>query len=277
MGTLQDGGLSFNNPSPIAVQEVAALYPARPEPSTVVSVSTGSSETRGGSSFFHRVFQAFWRQADSTVAWKRLLSRTNVDSNTEYFRFDFKYDGKAPRLDDVDKMEAVGKAARQAVIGSPSMTELASHLRAQLFYFELEEDVMPLFQQGSFSCNGFISCRLETGTAAIDEFFAQLEAEGAVFDIQGRNLPIRKSNMTIYGGILRQKVHIRVSGRRDPFEILLREVPDQRRSISGSPFTLEWLIQQQTLDAVFGTEEHEQRKRKAHWKERQTRAKRHKS
>lgn len=231
------------------------------EPSIVVSLGTGSSQLYSGGSFLDRLKAAFYTLTDSRLKWKQLLSHQNADGRGEFFRFDIEFQGLAPPLDDVEKMEEVSEIARETIAQSPALDELASHLRAELFFFELDDSKLPRFSNGSFSCLGHISCRLEIGTAELEAFMQQLQKASASFQLAGRTLPISFHDR-IGGkswGEIRQAIHFRVPSRQAPFDIVLDEGRGAPCNISGSPFTLEGLIRTQNLEAYFGTADHRKR------------------
>lgn len=241
---------------------MAALYPDKAEPSTVVSVGTGSSQLGDEKkNCIERLMQAFWTHMSSKSTWEKLPSHQKIDKTTEHCRLDFDFKDSAPQLDDVDRMEEVSQVAREAAASNPAMDRLASHLRAQLFYFELDHNCTPQFANGSFSCVGFILCRLEAGTPEFMTFMDQLHEASATFRLAGQSLPIIHDCVT--KGVLHPRfcrtVYFRVSGRQAAFDIYMEEVPGKPFRISGAPFTLEWLIGQQKLDAVFGTADHRKR------------------
>ncbi|KAH6868994.1 acyl transferase/acyl hydrolase/lysophospholipase [Thelonectria olida] len=267
LGAFQDGGLAFNNPASIALREVAALYPNAPEPSMIVSLGTGSSssdddEASGnhswwGDKFPFRLSRALWRQANSQVAWKQLLGHRILGSRTQYFRFDVDFGGKEPHLDAVDQMDAVGQAAHKAIKGSPTLHCLARCLRAELFFFELDASHPPQFANGCFTCVGHVMCRLRAGTAQYQEFMRQLRETSAALRVGNQKYGFTTEDI---GENFSQRVRFVVPNVKDSFEITLVGSDDDCRHISGSPFTLEWLVQSQGLDAWFGTDDHRKRK-----------------
>lgn len=237
----------------------------------MVSLGTGSTrpsqnhnnEVRAAwkDSFAARLFRAFWKQGDSSAAWKQLLGHQKVGGRREFFRFDIEFQTKPPALDDVDRMSEVGRIAREAVLGSSAMEQLAKRIRAELFIFELDFTQAPRFVAGVYECVGHILCRLRTGTAESDEFMHQLFQTSASFSCQGRTLPdsFRGHNTVNNGGNFRQAVKFHVPSRQHHFEVTLQEGSSSVCNISGSPFTLEWLIEQQNMSACFGTSHHRKR------------------
>jgi hypothetical protein len=159
-------------------------------------------------------------------------------------------------LDDVDRLEEVAAAARSAAETSPAIAELASHLRSQLFYLELDEAQPPRFVSGSFVCKGHLRCRLQAGTPEYEAFMAQLRESGAYFRNANRNFQV--SGMS-HSRNFRRTFCFHVASRFETFDVKLDEGTGQRH-INGSPFTIDWLARQQKLDAVFGTADHRKRR-----------------
>ncbi|KAI5455667.1 acyl transferase/acyl hydrolase/lysophospholipase [Mariannaea sp. PMI_226] len=267
LGAFQDGGLAYNNPTSIALREVAALYPNAPEPSLVLSLGTGSSlsgedETTAKQSWWvgkfpFRLSRALWRQVNSQVAWNELLGHRESSSRTQYFRFNVDFGKTEPPLDAVEDMDEVGRLAHDVAKGSFSLRHLAQCLRAELFFFELDGTHPPQFTNSCFTCVGYIKCRLRAGTTEYREFIRQLHDTSAVFQIGNRKYEFTAEDV---GKNFDQQVRFTVPNLKDSFDITLLESEGDCCHISGSPFTLEWLIRMQGLDAWFGTNDHRKRK-----------------
>ncbi|ODA75779.1 hypothetical protein RJ55_08725 [Drechmeria coniospora] len=272
VGTFQDGGLTFNNPAAIALKEAASLFPAAPEPSIVVSLGTGSgrpkrinNEDTGNflqNTFAARLFRAFWKQGDSTAAWKQLLSHQKLGDGQGFFRFDIKFEANQPALDDVGSMIEIGRMAHEAALGSSAMKQLAKRIRAELFVFKLDISQLPQFFAGAFECVGHISCRLRPGSVEFMTLMNQLSARSASFNCQGQSFSdcFREYDDIDEYVPLRQTICFHVPSRQHQFGITLQDGPSVF-NISGSPFTLEWLAEQQATGAYFGTVDHRKRTR----------------
>ena len=144
-GAFQDGGLAFNNPVSIALRESVALTPDESEPSLLLSLGTGSSNHARNSlsviyeTFPFRVYRALWQRVGSKTAWDSLVGHQNRNSHCKLFRFDIDFAQDEPALDDVAKMEHVQQRAQAVATNSPLLKTVARHIRAELFYFELDE------------------------------------------------------------------------------------------------------------------------------------------
>jgi hypothetical protein len=266
-GTFQDGGLSYNNPAPIAIKEAAALFPASPSPSIVVSLGTGSADVSHPSSsgvatawehsFPVRLFRAFWKQTDANKAWEHLLGQCGGQSSGEYFRFDIRNDVAQPSLDDVDSMPRVAEMARDSARRSSTVERAARCVRAELFFFELSAAPIHL-KNGAYRCTGNVFCRLRGGTDELHVLLQQLAESAACLQCQEQVVP------DAFGPAQQARNHVSfcqpivflVTSRSSPFSITLHEDPASVCHISGSPFTVGRLMDQQRLGAVFGREDH---------------------
>ncbi|KAH8655641.1 patatin-like phospholipase-like protein [Xylariales sp. PMI_506] len=272
IGTFQDGGLVYNNPSSIALEEVRVLFPATPEPSIVVSLGTGSARIADPlhtssprhlwkDSFPRRIIRTLWQYMNSKRAWQQLLFHQKVGKIGDFFRFDVEFDGPEPALDNVLVMDEIRDMARETILDSPSLDKLVSRIRAELFVFELDPDCPYQLVNGIYECVGRIMCRLRAGTNEFDVFMSQLDQSSAVFLVGDAVLPGRFHNHSNKheDGNFFKKVRFRTTDRLDPLIISLRE-RDTACPISGSPFNLQGLIESQNLEARFGTSDHRKRK-----------------
>lgn len=257
-GYAQDGGLTYNNPAIIAIQETADLFPLTPKPSIVVSLSTGSKRSSSspdttrrilGDTFVPRILRAFMR-GDSQRIWKQFVSTQQNQEDCEFFRFDIEFEDNQPGLDSVENIESLGRTARESIVGSRELKRLAYCIRAQLFYFEL--DGLPKFRNGAYECSGRLLCRLSE-SIGYDALMTRLNG-AATFTIAEKTIPAVCIGKSFY-----KRVHFRMPTRNSPFSIKLLHESEECH-ISGSPFTIDWLVKAQKLDACFGTSDYRKRK-----------------
>lgn len=241
------------------------MSPGAAEPSIVVSLGTGSSSSNpeGESSsilvdkFPFRLSRALWRQTSSKTAWNHLLGHQKADDRTSFFRFDIEFEEKEPLLDEVNKMEHVRQTACQTMTGSSSLHRLSRHLRAELFFFELDDSLPPYFFNGAYQCVGTILCRLRAMTPEYEAFMQQLWQKTASFRLGGQVLGITCENIHAN---FSHRVCFSLPSPKHLFAIKLAEGEGDSFDISGSPFTLDWLMQRQGLNSKFGTSDHRKRK-----------------
>ncbi|KAM0347532.1 hypothetical protein ACHAP4_011332 [Fusarium culmorum] len=277
----QDGGLTFNNPASIAINEVAALFPDAPEPSIVVSLGTGSSEElqhskhrfqpRWVATFPARLVRAFFKQADCNRAWKQVVSQRREGQRGTFVRLDVKFNGRQPSLDDTSRLKDIAETARVSALESLEIRQLARCVRAEMFFFELDPARPPQWVNGGYECFGRIACRLEVGTPEHITLMRQLD-QGASTFYRGK-WPIPCMFLDVYtpaidaaaAVVVRAydnpslEIKLRISSRQEFFDIQLSEGSGDPCHISGSPFTLESLIRQQKLERPFGSASHRKR------------------
>lgn len=260
----QDGGLTYNNPAAIAIDEAAALFPSMPKPSIVLSLGTGfakQSPSRPsrirrvvGDPFVARLLRAFMKQGDSDRAWRQMLSHRSIGESGELFRFDIEYSDNGPSLDNIKDIEYLGATAKKSIRNSPELIRLAHCIRAELFYFELEGK--PRLVNGVYECVGTLLCRLAPGTEGFKALIDRLDGLLATLQIGTRVVTAGFRNRTSNADGFRKHITFHVSARLTPFSITLCEGPAGECHISGSPFTLDGLVKAQRLDAGFGTADH---------------------
>ncbi len=267
VGTFQDGGLAFNNPASIAINEVATLFPTTPRPSIVLSLGTGSSESNSSTSpedvsrlkqsFPARLFRAFWRTGDSNAAWNGLLHCREVQSWEQYYRLDLSFGDGQPALDDVDSMRRLAEMAREVACRSTEIEHLAKCIRAELFIFELDPARQPRLRNGVYHCFGFIRCRLGADTDEYREFMQQLTKRSASFRCEDQTLNCNFLAQSTNRLEFRYPITFLLPSRDTTCHIALQEGSSSICKISGSPFTIDWLIEQQQLANRFGREDHQ--------------------
>ncbi|KAF4972947.1 hypothetical protein FSARC_616 [Fusarium sarcochroum] len=262
-GTYQDGGLAFNNPASIAMREAIALTSDGAEPSLLLSLGTGSSSQlrKSWSMIFEmfpfRVYRALWQRVSSKTAWDSLVGHQLDSSQCKLFRLDVDFEHEQPSLDDVGKMDYVQHTAQMMGSHSPLLKTLARHLRAELFYFELDGTWPLPYSNGLYHCVGNIFCRLRASTVEHDSLMKKLRESGAMFRVgdQSANIDVRDNNNN-----LMIRVGFSVPSHEQVVNIKLCEENNSHCDISGSPFTVRWLMQRQSLNASFGTSDHRKRK-----------------
>ncbi|KAF4471559.1 retrotransposon hobase [Fusarium albosuccineum] len=258
-GSFQDGGITCNNPAYIAVREAVALSQDGTEPSIVVSLGTGSTATSGAESpgilsdwFPLRLWRALWRPTGSKNAWEHFRSHYKTDHRTNFFRFDLELVDDAVALDDVDMMDAVQRQACDTARGSSDLRALGLLLRAEFFLFELDPSLPPRYSRGAYECVGRVTCRLRAKTSAYVAFMEQLCRGRASIQIGGQVLEF--TNEDAHRDVC-LRVCFSVPSLSSPVAVRLVE-QGHASNVSGSPFTVEWLVRRQELDMRFGTTIH---------------------
>ena len=286
LGKFQDGGLKHNNPMKLALKEIKALFPNDPSAkrSTLkVSLGTGKTpdddhEMYGSSSWwrdmwFFRLCRALWSSMDcqegSDSIHRKELKNLKDELKTgkkrrrgEYFRFNVEFSGREPRLDDPSKVPEMKILAREVILHSKEVDRLAHCIIAELFVFELEGD--PRKENGVYPCIGYISCCHRAGTPAFEALLGRLTKSSARFLLRGRALSgsIRDRSSLARDGNFRKRVCFDVASKQDLVSLQLREGGSESFNISGSPFSVDWLVEAQGLGRPFGRPDGVKRKRK---------------
>ncbi|KAL0933537.1 uncharacterized protein CTRU02_212500 [Colletotrichum truncatum] len=272
LGTFQDGGLVVNNPSSIALQEVASLFPEAADPSLFVSAGTGSSreeehpayESNGGwqAYFPFRLERAFRALRSDKNAWQRLVAHKKVGRSGEFFRFDVEFDGPEPPLDSLTSFDDPERDDECTFRGLPSFERLGRCARAHLFVFELRASQPYLFSDGGYECRGHIRCQLRAHSETLKVFLSQLARSKAYFLVGGHEVAVDFASYPIIcpDGHFFLEVRFRVASLQESLPICLWENQDEGQNISGSPFTVQQLVRSQKLDQCFGTSDHRKKR-----------------
>ena len=194
------------------------------------------------------------------MTWNQVLEQPKAVEDKNLFRFNVEFEGEQPPLDDVDGMAEVARAAREAASQSRALKDLAKRQRAELFLFELDASRPPRITDGVYECVGHIMCRLRAGTVEYAAFMQQLNQGRAIVKCHGQIIKgsfCSASDMTDVN--FNQEVKFQVANRQTPFQITLEEESSSVWDISGSPFTIDTLSEQQGLNRFFGSDDHRKR------------------
>ncbi|XWW94463.1 hypothetical protein V2A60_002406 [Cordyceps javanica] len=275
----QDGGMTYNNPSALALVAAKEQFPEKPDPGLLVSCGAGVEKpgrarsrgttnivrTAGGRvekrrrarpwsrwklSSVGRVLGAFMSQNDSNREFERV--RQHAVHRENFFRLDFEHDGPRPALDDVIDLKARQSWAEESAARSPSIDALALCLRAQHFYFELDDE--PMYANRRYKCSGRVLCDLDPGSPEQMLLLDGLDRGGASFRLDGQVLPRDCLGRDARGhdSVVIGHVTFSVDTKQTKFSIEVCEGENRPYGISGSPFTVDWLVQAQGLDDHFG-------------------------
>ena len=272
MGTFQDGGLWRNNPVDLALWEIQAVWPVDTDPDLVVSLGTGSSRKKTENStnvgqrgvwkngFISRLYKSFISSMDGQKFWQEFRNRKRVDAKGQYFRFSLEFDGPEPSLDNIHMMKDLKARVQSDLSQSTELDCLVQQVIASRFYFQLE--TIPQYEHGDYSCVGYIFCRLRSHSPGFDELLKRLSNRSARFYLDGRQLPgkVKDSSFVDRYGNFQKRVEFKVNDLYSNVSISLREGRSSYKYISGSPFSINSLMEAQSLNAPFGTVTHSKRK-----------------
>jgi hypothetical protein len=144
-------------------------------------------------------------------------------------------------------MQELKAYARAAISESSELDRLARCIIAELFFFELDPNTFTnkRNENGQFSCTGYILCRLRTKTAAFEALLRQLTKTSAVFLLGARPLlgSIEDHSSMDHDGNFKKRVSFEALNRNSLVSIHLREGSSQSCNISGSPFSIDGLVE----------------------------------
>ncbi|KAI1676133.1 patatin phospholipase [Pyrenophora tritici-repentis] len=254
-GDQQDAGLLRNNPIFMALSEAETLFPFAEEPDFVVSLGTGGPRpdtddlcTSGSRSllkdgWISRVARGSLATMAGGRDWKALVSSGRPKSSGKYHRLDIKFDGPEPRLDAVSDMISLQSSALHDTLLSPVLDNIAEQ----------------------YIGSGWIKCKLRHGEPALEVLLSRLHTAGARLLIGNRNSPELHDKC-----IAEIDDHFNLDETGDfcinleldvqsSFSIFLQKGSNAPRHISGSPFSMERLVQAEGLEAYFGRADHRKR------------------
>ncbi|KAH3938663.1 hypothetical protein HBH98_242720 [Parastagonospora nodorum] len=214
-GAFMDGGLSSNNPTPLALQEAHRLAPGFKRPDHVVSIGTGCStagpgqKAEAGTTFqfgnrsLYQTAQHYWEENFDgnkkhlqICEVLRAAAYEDSDHHGSWFhRYNLPVEGQLPDLADADAIDGLAELARSHFETDPSVQELASSLIASLFYFELR--CLPLYEEATYKCYGRIRCRISVADTAFNRLMQTLQGARARFIVCGKTLPVLRSKFPV--------------------------------------------------------------------------------
>lgn len=262
-GMYQDGGLSNPNPTDIAVVESKALWDARTRFDLVLSLGTGlsqkvdivSRQSETPSNVLSRLVR--WSRArlfdaiDSEEVDRRVSKMLGEVDYPIYERWNPKFSGDLPRLDDIKSMdrlcEMVGDSTPEA-----SLAKVKKILVASSFFFELKSLPKYVRSRSSYLCEGTI--RIRGDPNFVLELLESLNCGPAQFVVNGERLNDAAHSR---GGVCRKcrrfsqtvKFHVKDMDSSETVSLDLGQWGQHR--ISGFPQDMAWFCNLQGLHDVF--------------------------
>ncbi len=266
-GPIQDGGMSgHNNPIKLALWESLRIDPSLSKPDLVVSVGTGTStktKSPRAASFRHVLFDGFiprlWRaymsSFDGESNFRDVVNSLDRENREDYKRLNVVLPRNEPAMDNTSQMDEL----RQLVHLNPQMIQECEEtiyaLLIASFYFELSCIPSPL-PEHRIRCLGTIRCRLP-GEVMV-ELLERIHPSRLSFVTHSRALGyyFGKRDLCPSCRRYRKSVEFTVRDLGQPTNIYATSARRPRRKISAFPQTMQWFIDQQHLDAPFGTAYH---------------------
>ncbi|KAH7207411.1 hypothetical protein DER44DRAFT_867384 [Fusarium oxysporum] len=261
LGTFQDAGVLANNPLMIALAEFAA-WNGNAQPDLVLNVGTGTSpnaplrdeESRFiTDSWILRLKRAYMSIMQGQRIWDDATSANlNAGKNCGRYRLDLTITNP-PAIDDTTSMPVLVSMVYRDDILLGAVPEIAYHLFATLFYFELT--ALPQKSGSNLYVKGSILCTRKGRDAALPKIAKKL-LRSKVY-VNGKSC--RSIIETDEHGNIQQHLEF-MTGQSLLIELKeegsLRAFP-----ISGSPYDITNLIERGSTTAVFGMRTHKKRVR----------------
>jgi hypothetical protein len=204
--------------------------------------------------FIFRLVRSFLSSMDGEDTWQQLCNQLPKEVREKYFRFNIRFDGSEPAIDDVDRMQELQQEGRTQ-IEMDNKNNLAESLIAKQFYFELE--TLPIYSKGRYQCVGRLVCRF-AGAQQL-ALLTQLSQNSAHFLLGERAIT---GVLQPSSGVFRETISFSVKGLDEEVSIFLASTSTKPRCISGFPTSMASLIRAQGLDTVFGVPNHSKRRAK---------------
>lgn len=193
----QDGGIYYNNPIELAMEEKGLIWPDSAEAHTDIVLSVGTAYNFQSS---HQVTSSSARISrwpkmsrakrlaklstdqlqstlDSEWAWRNFIRSNALSDGVEgrYVRLNLPLPDDPPKLDEVSKMAELQEKTRSRCMRRRDEMKLIAHrLIASSFYFELKPDRVVERGDHSTALTGKILCRFPPGSK-------EIQALGRVF------------------------------------------------------------------------------------------------
>ncbi|KPM41094.1 hypothetical protein AK830_g5493 [Neonectria ditissima] len=259
LGTLQDAGVLENNPIIVALSEFTAMH-GDDKPDLVLNIGTGTSPNVPlqdrkprfiKDSWPVRLKRGYMELIQGKKTWndaRRVSPRTRGHSGQ--YRLDVTLN-HPPSLDDTTTMSTLLSLVRPDTVTLKAVPEIAFHLFATLFYFEL--DSLPKRLGSNFRVTGRILCIRKGEDEALPNILKRLRK--ATMFINGKS--ISSTIDTDAHGNIRQTVDI-TTGKSILIELKERGSKDAF-PLSGSPYSVPKLVACGLTMAVFRSRTHKKR------------------
>ncbi|KPA38968.1 hypothetical protein FLAG1_08170 [Fusarium langsethiae] len=259
--TVKDAGVVANNPLILALAEFAAMS-GNAQPDLVLNIGTGTSPDVPledqqprfiRDNWLVRLKRGYMSQMQGKKTWDDAASiSSRAGKNGGRYRLDLTIT-HPPSIDDTASMPMLTSMVYRDSMLLQAVPDIAYHLFATLFYFEL--DALPQKAGSNFHISGYIFCTRKGRDRALPKIVKRLR-KSTVY-INGRStLPVVDTDG--YGNI-RQAVECTIG---QSLLIELKEEGSMRAfPLSGSPYSVSKLIAAGPATAIFGMRTHKKRAR----------------
>ncbi|QVM10724.1 hypothetical protein D8B26_005395 [Coccidioides posadasii str. Silveira] len=246
-GTFTDGGLWVPNPSDVALQEATEIWPDNVGADMILVLGTGMP---------HKKNQQYGPQGNSiTQLWRSFMgyldgAKAPRKTESNIFWVDPPVP-ELPRLDDWRSLSFLRRSVHLRPHSKQELVEITTKLLASSLFFVL--DVRPQFEEGQYRCYGSIRCR--TDCRAFTKALSKLNLLDIEF-VTAREVLTKcglDSDICKACHRYRKSVSFCVRHPSETISLSLRTAKNTYHNLSGFPQNMKWFVQQQGLDAHFGT------------------------
>jgi hypothetical protein len=272
VGTFQDPGALENDPVLWALSEVSALFPLAQTPDFVISLGTGepgqhnydvsttdcrSVWRNGMARRLIGLVSERTREKPIRRACKTIGRMANIYHKIHRLNVDFQ--SNEPRLDDATRIpELISQVEKDRSL-SVKIDRAADCLVAALFYFELSAP--PVRRDGRYVASGHVLCKIPRSDRCFRVVYKMLLTGSLRFFVNEWPCIAQsqtRSSVFDKGGNFEMPVEVETEGT---FTLKVKQGARNACNISGSPLSVQRLIDAQGLDAPFGREDHGKRQR----------------
>lgn len=264
-GTLQDGGLKYNNPVRPGLRAVRRIWKDG-DCDLVLSIGTGfeqkllSPVAANVRNLFQdgalaRLYRASMQSLslNGQISWEDHWHGLEEETKKQQFRLNLPLIGKEPNIDDVDKMQYLYD---QIPYHLGDMEGIARAFKAVSFFFEL--DGPPVLNSGLYRCHGSILSRSPDSRALVQNLGSSYPY--TQFYINEASIGFLSANdICRLCGRFQKAIAFHVRHPSDRVNLYLAFNRLFRRSISAFPQPIEWFVERQKLNAKFGQPDHRSR------------------
>lgn len=257
--------MKYNNPVRPGLREVRRIWKDG-ECDLVLSIGTGfeqkllspvASNVRNlfQDGALARLYRASMESLslNGQVSWEDHWHGLEEEAKKQHFRLNLPLIGQEPQIDDVDKMQFLCDQVRHHL---GDIEGVARAFKAVSFFFELDG---PLEREaGLYLCRGSILCRSPDSRALLQNLgttypYAQFFNNDISLGFLSPN------DICSLCGRFQKLVSFQIRHPSDRVNLQLVFNRLYRRSISAFPQCIEWFIERQKLNAIFGRPDHKGR------------------
>jgi hypothetical protein len=267
-----DGATFEINPVGIALRENRALKrragdheAGEHDPAYVVSLGTGSSKhiphhADGFWGMLLRMWGFFNSRFEGERSWRDfVLDHPRLQARGKLFRFDVAFDGKAPSLDNIDRIPEMKDLAFDQYASSATIDELELTVGVDMFYFELRCPTRD--DMDEIVVAGRVLCRWKKSPKRSFQAWLRYVQDSKVrVIVEGQSRGYLEFDQ--HGNLVRD-VDLRIKSPQNRVSVQIQSGSEKPQHIGGSPFCVASLAEMQGLDTALGVPERAKRKRVA--------------